>query len=90
MGTDSTHFSPNGICSRAQVVTFLHRFRGSPEPNASAGFPDVSADSFYHKAVLWAAQREITLGMDGGLFRPELSCTRAQIVTFLYRDANNP
>jgi len=89
-GTDAVHFSPAAPCNRAQVVTFLHRFRGCPEPTAATVFPDVPADSFYHSAVLWAAQREITLGMDGGLFCPEKSCTRAQIVTFLYRDEYNP
>ena len=89
-GTDATHFSPDAICNRAQVVTFLHRFRGCPEPGISTAFPDVPPGSFYHKAVLWAAHREITVGMDGGLFRPDLSCTRGQIVTFLYRDEKNP
>ena len=89
-GTDATHFSPNAICNRAQVVTFLHRFRGCPVPGISTAFPDVPPGSFYHKAVLWAAHREITVGMDGGLFRPDLSCTRGQIVTFLYRDVKNP
>ena len=86
-GTDGTHFSPNVVCNRAQVVTFLHRFRGCPEPILTAAFPDVTDGSFFHKAVLWAAQKEITQGMDGGRFCPELQCTRAQIVTFLYRDA---
>ncbi len=89
-GTDSTHFSPEQSCNRAQVVTFLHRFRGCPEPTVTTAFPDVPQESFCHKAVLWAAQREITVGMDGGLFRPEMSCSRAQIVTFLYRDEKNP
>ena len=89
-GTDGSHFSPNAPCSRAQVVTFLHRFRGCPEPAVTTAFPDVPAGSFYHKAVLWAAQREITVGMDGGYFRPEQPCSRAQIVTFLYRDEKNP
>ncbi len=89
-GTDANHFSPDAPCNRAQVVTFLHRFRGCPEPTVTTAFPDVAAGSFYHKAVLWAAQRGITVGMDGGFFRPELSCSRAQIVTFLYRDKKNP
>ena len=89
-GTDDTRFSPNASCNRAQVVTFLHRVKGCPEPTASAAFPDVRVGSFYHKAVLWAAQRGITDGMGGGFFRPELPCSRAQIVTFLYRDKNNP
>ena len=86
-GTDGTHFSPNASCNRAQVVTFLHRARGCPAPTATADFPDVAPGSFYHDAVLWAAQNGITTGMDGGYFRPNLPCTRAQIVTFLYRDA---
>ena len=89
-GTDATHFSPDAPCSRAQVVTFLHRFRGCPEPECSTSFPDVPADSFYCSAVLWAAQRGITVGMDGGQFCPDLGCNRAQIVTFLYRDETNP
>lgn len=86
-GTDSTHFSPDMICNRAQVVTFLHRFRGCPEPFLTTAFPDVPEGSFFHDAVLWAAQKEITLGMDDGLFHPAQVCNRAQIVTFLYRDA---
>lgn len=89
-GIDTTHFSPDTPCSRAQVVTFLHRFRGCPEPTITAVFPDVLPGTFYSKAVLWAAQRGITVGMDGGRFYPDLSCSRAQIVTFLYRDEKNP
>lgn len=89
-GTDPTHFSPDAPCNRAQVVTFLHRAKGCPEPTEITDFPDVKAGTFYHKAILWAAQRQITVGMDGGCFRPELPCSRAQIVTFLYRDAKNP
>lgn len=89
-GTDASHFSPEMICNRAQVVTFLHRFRACPEPEVATAFPDVPAGAFYHKAVLWAAQRGITVGMDGGNFCPGLECTRGQIVTFLYRDEKNP
>lgn len=89
-GTDAAHFSPSAPCTRAQVVTFLHRFRGCPEPTVQTVFPDVQTGSFYHKAVLWAAERGITVGMDGGRFCPELECNRAQIVTFLYRDEKNP
>ena len=89
-GTDATHFSPYAPCSRAQVVTFLHRSRCCPEPTVSSAFPDVSRAQYYYKAVLWAAERGITVGMDGGYFRPDTSCTRAEIVTFLYRDAKNP
>ena len=90
LGIDATHFSPDSPCNRAQVVTFLHRFRGCPEPEVTTAFPDVRPNNYYHKAVLWAAQRGITVGMDGGYFRPNLNCTRAQIVTFLYRDVKNP
>ena len=90
LGTDATHFSPDSPCNRALVVTFLHRFRGCPEPEVTTAFPDVRPRDYYHKAVLWAAQRGITVGMDGGYFRPALNCTRAQIVTFLYRDIKNP
>ncbi|MBR7178292.1 MAG: S-layer homology domain-containing protein [Oscillospiraceae bacterium] len=90
IGTDATHFSPDAPCNRAQVVTFLHRFRGCPEPTAENIFPDVSSDDFYYEAVRWAAQRGITVGMDGGYFKPNLPCTRGQIVTFLYRDEHNP
>ena len=89
-GTDADHFSPDSVCNRAQVVTFLHRARGCQEPTSTIDFPDVPTGSFYRKAVLWAAQQRITVGMDSGYFRPELPCTRAQIVTFLYRDAKNP
>lgn len=89
-GTDESHFSPEQSCNRAQVVTFLHRLHGCPEPTVTTFFPDVPQGSFYCKAVLWCAQREITMGMDGGYFNPEQSCSRAQIVTFLYRDAMNP
>ena len=86
-GTDAAHFSPDAPCNRAQVVTFLHRFRGCPEPILTAAFSDVPEGSFFHRAVLWATQKEITYGMGGGKFCPAQSCTRAQIVTFLYRDA---
>lgn len=89
-GTDASHFSPGSPCTRAQVVTFLHRFWGSPEPSVSTAFPDVRPGAYYRDAVLWAAQRGITVGMDGGYFRPDLNCTRGQIVTFLYRDEKNP
>ena len=89
-GTDSTHFSPTAPCFRAQVVTFLHQFRGRPDPVTVTAFPDVRPSDFYYKAVLWAAERGITAGMDGGYFRPGALCNRAQIVTFLYKDFKNP
>ena len=89
-GTDSTHFSPGAPCYRAHVVTFLHQYRGCPEPTINTPFPDVRPSDFYYKAVLWAAEKGITAGMDGGYFRPAALCNRAQIVTFLYKDAKNP
>lgn len=88
-GTDAVHFSPLETCIRAQVVTFLHRARGCPETEAQVRFPDVKESDYFYDAVRWAAGRKITVGMDSGYFRPELTCTRAQIVTFLYRDAKN-
>lgn len=89
-GTAARRFSPDLPCNRAQVVTFLHRTKGCPEPAGGITFPDVAEGSFYYRAVLWAAGRGITVGMDGGRFRPENACSRAQIVTFLYRDERNP
>ncbi len=85
-GTSATTFSPNATCTRAQVVTFLWRTEGMPEP-ASTGnpFTDV-AESFYFKPVLWAVEKQITNGMSATTFAPNNSCTRGQNVTFLYRD----
>lgn len=88
-GMDSTHFAPDETCSRAQVVTFLHRFRGTPEAAREISFPDVKPGSYYFHAVRWAASTGITVGMDGGCFCPEQTCTRGQIVTFLHRDTKN-
>ena len=88
-GTDSRHFSPLDPCNRAQVVTFLHRLRGEPASAGAVSFPDVTPGDYYYIAVLWAAERGITVGMDGGRFCPALTCTRGQIVTFLYRDRKN-
>ena len=89
-GTKPNLFSPYAPCSRAQVVTFLHRTRGCPEPYITTAFPDVPATQYYYKAVLWAAEQDITVGSDGGYFCPDASCTRAETVTFLYRDAKIP
>lgn len=88
-GTDPGHFSPDKTCTRAQVVTFLHRYRGCPEPERTTAFSDVTKGAYYYQAVLWAAQEGITVGTDSSHFRPELECNRGQIVTFLYRDAKN-
>ena len=85
-GTDATHFSPMGVCNRAQVVTFLWRAWGKPAPNgAEHPFRDVPAGSFYEQPVLWAVEEGITSGMTATAFGPTANCNRAQIVTFLYR-----
>ena len=85
-GTDATHFSPNGVCNRAQVVTFLWRAFDQPEPETGEQpFADVQAASWYEKPVLWAVEEGITSGMSATSFGPTANCNRAQIVTFLYR-----
>ena len=90
-GTDSTHFSPNGMCTRAQVVTFLWRAAGAPRPSSSRNpFTDVPAGSYYYNAVLWAVENGITKGTSDTAFSPDASCTRAQVVTFLWRAAGSP
>ena len=86
-GTDATHFSPNAACTRAQAVTFLWRAAGSPAPKASSmPFTDVADDAYYRDAVLWAVENGITKGTTDTTFSPNATCTRAQIVTFLYRN----
>ena len=84
---DNEHFAPNVTCDRAQVATFLHRAKGTPAVNNGANpFIDIKAGTWYTEAVLWAAENDITVGYgEANTFRPELTCTRAQIVTFLYR-----
>ena len=90
-GKTETTFAPNDSCTRAQAVTFLWRAAGSPEPTASEmTFTDVKADSYYYKAVLWAVENKITSGMSDTLFAPDATCSRSQIVTFLYRMQNSP
>lgn len=81
-------FGPNQPCTRAQIVTFLWRAAGSPEPEGTAGMSDVNENSFYAKAVAWAIENGITNGTGGGLFAPNATCTRAQAVTFLARALN--
>ena len=78
-------FGSNDPCTRAQIVTFLWRAAGSPEPKSTVSFADVPADSYYAKAVAWAVENGITLGTGDGTFSPNATCTRAQSVTFLYR-----
>lgn len=84
-GTSDTTFAPGTICTRAQGVTFLSRAAGSPAVSGSAAFTDVPADAYYADAAVWAEQKGITDGIGNGLFGPHNNCTRAQIVTFLYR-----
>ncbi len=90
-GTDDTHFSPDGICTRAQAVTFLWRATGSPEPETrTMPFTDVPAGSYYYDAVLWAVENGITEGTSDTTFSPNMTCTRAQIVAFLWRSEKSP
>ena len=89
-GTSATTFNPNGICTRAQIVTFLWRAAGSPGPKTMSGFSDVPADSYYAKAVAWAVENGITGGTGDGKFSPDAACTRAQAVTFLWRANGSP
>lgn len=84
-GVDAAHFGPDNTCTRAQVVTFLYRANGSPAYASAAGFQDVLPTDYFYDAVCWAAGNGITTGMDGGRFCPHQTCTRAQVVTFLYR-----
>ena len=90
-GTDDTHFSPDGICTRAQAVTFLWRAAGSPEPESrTMPFTDVPAGSYYYDAVLWAVENGITKGTSDTTFSPNMTCPRAQIVAFLWRSEKSP
>ena len=90
-GTDDTHFAPDGICTRAQAVTFLWRAAGSPAPKTNTmPFTDVNAGSYYYDAVLWAVENGITKGTSDTTFSPNMICTRAQIVTFLWRSEKSP
>lgn len=84
-GTSATTFSPGAPCTRAQGVTFLWRANGSKAASAAASFTDVASDAFYAPAVAWAAEQNVTGGVGNGLFSPDTTCTRAQIVSMLYR-----
>ena len=89
LGTDDAHFSPDADCARGQLVTFLWRAAGSPEPKSTAaGMTDVAPGSYYAKAVAWAVENGITTGTAEGTFSPDATCTRAQAVTFLARAQN--
>ena len=90
-GTTATTFNPLGQCQRAQVVTFLWRAAGSPEPTSGSNpFVDVTERDFYYKAVLWAVEEGITNGLDAAHFGPYAYCNRAQVVTFLWRSVERP
>ena len=90
-GATATTFNPNGQCQRAQVVTFLWRADGSPEPTKTENpFTDVKPTDFYYKAVLWAVEKGITNGLTADTFGPFALCNRAQVVTFLWRAMNKP
>ena len=84
-GTGDGKFSPDATCTRAQAVTFLYRASGAPAVSGNAAFSDVAANAYYAAAVKWAEKNGITGGIGGGLFGSNNNCTRAQIVTFLYR-----
>ena len=90
-GKTTTTFEPTGECTRAQVVTFLWRAAGKPEPQSMVNpFPDVADGKYFTKAVLWAAELGITGGYKDGTFGPNNTCTRDQIVTFLWRYMGKP
>lgn len=83
-GTNTGHFSPDALCTRAEAVTFLHRAYGLPYGGESR-FSDVDRTAWYAPAVAWAASSEITHGTDTNAFQPNAVCTRGQVITFLYR-----
>ncbi len=89
-GTGADTFSPDGTCTRAQIVTLLHRAAGTPEAAGEMSFSDVSGNAYYAGAVRWAVEAGVTRGTSETAFSPEAACTRAQIVTFLYRAAGTP
>ena len=90
-GTSATTFNPNGICTRAQAVTFLWRAAGSPAAKSAVmPFADVKAGSYYYDAVLWAVEQGITKGTSDTTFSPDATCSRAQIVAFLWRSEKSP
>ena len=90
-GTSATTFSPDNICTRAQMVTFLWRAAGSPTPHSGSNpFVDVPADAYYYTAVLWAVEQGITTGTSVTTFSPDDTVTRSQTVTFLWRYSGSP
>ena len=89
-GTGDGGFAPDTACTRGQIVTFLWRAVGSPEPENTGSFSDVSPDAYYAKAVAWAVENGVTGGTGDGKFSPDAVCSRAQTVTFLYRASGSP
>jgi len=90
-GTSENTFSPNKVCTRAEVVTFLWRAAGTPEAgDTDTNFVDVAPDAWYYDAVMWAVSEGITGGTGNGKFSPDMSCDRSQVVTFLYRFSGSP
>ena len=90
-GVSANRFDPNGVCTRAQAVTFLWRAAGSPAPRSrTMPFTDVPAGSYYYDAVLWAVENGITKGTSETMFSPDATCSRAQIVAFLWRSEKSP
>lgn len=90
-GTSENLFSPNDICTRGQIVTFLWRYFGCPEPKSTINpFTDVDENQYYYKAVLWAVENNITLGNGKGQFLPDDTCTFPQVLTFLWRTQDEP
>ena len=90
-GTSATTFGPNDPCTRGQVVTFLWRAKGCPEPKSSANpFTDVKESDYYYKPVLWALENSITTGTTATSFEPETACTSGQVITFLWRAEGEP
>ncbi|MFR1220801.1 MAG: S-layer homology domain-containing protein [Oscillospiraceae bacterium] len=90
-GVSANRFDPNGVCTRAQAVTFLWRAAGSPAPRSrTMPFTDVPAGNYYYDAVLWAVENGITKGTSDTTFSPNMTCTRAQIVAFLWRSEKAP
>ena len=86
VGTSATTFSPDATCTRSQAVTFLYRYEKSPAVSGSNAFTDVLSDAYYADAVQWAVNNGVTAGTSATTFSPNATCTRSQIVTFLYRD----
>ena len=89
-GVSKTKFDPQGICTRAQTVTFLWRMAGKPEPKAKTSkFKDVKSKDYFYKATIWASEKSIVAGYSDGTFKPQGKCLRRQMVTFLYKYNNN-